>query len=214
MTCVAIIRVMPVQTDIRSMAPGLAVSLNGSQLLTISSEGFNILGVRVSGDRISPEFASLDISAGLYGEEDQKHLIWEPGRVVWPGDEIEVTLLESAITSEAGRTIEEVYSDDTDRHGPWPSMEQVQQGFEQRPILRERFTFMITQPSGQSIGARTFPNDHIFGFSVMWDWLHPAQARVCLHSNTLDGLAKRQGGSTHARFLLHFGQRVRFRVES
>lgn len=205
---------MPAQTDIRPMAPGLAVSLNGSQLLTISSEGLNILGVRVSGDRISPEFASLYISGGLYGEEDQKHLIWEPDRVVLPGDEIGVTLLECATTSEPGKTIEELYSDDKDRHGPWPSVEQVQESLAQRPILREQFTFMITPPSEQSLCARTLPNDHSFGFSVMWNWLHPDRARVSLSSNTLDGLAKRQGGSTYAGFLLRVGQRVLFRVEN
>ena len=58
------------------MAPGLAISLNGTELVTISSDGFNILSVRVFGDRISPEFANLDVSGGLYGEEEeQKHRI-------------------------------------------------------------------------------------------------------------------------------------------
>lgn len=204
---------MPAQTDIRLMAKGLAVSLNGSQLLTISSEGLNILGVRVFGDRISPQF-DLDISGGLYGEEDQKHLIWAPDRVVCPGDEIGVTLLERATTSEPGATIEELYSDDKDQQGPWPSVEQVLQSLAQRPILRERFTFVITPPSEQSIRATTLPNDHSFGFSVTWDWLHPDQARVSLWSNTLDGLAKRQGGSTHASFVLRVGQRVQFRIEN
>jgi len=205
---------MPVQTDFRAMAPGLAVSLNGIQLLTLSSDGLNILNVGVSGDRISPEFANLNISGGLYGEEDEKHLIWAADRVVCPGDEIGVTLLECATTSEPGATIEELYSDDKDRQGPWPSVERVLEGLAQRPHLRERFAFVITAPSEQSIRATTLPNDHSFNFSVMWNWLNPDQARVSLRSNTLDGIAKRQGGSTHAKFVLRVGQRVQFRVES
>jgi hypothetical protein len=47
------------------MAPGLTITLNGTELVTVSSEGLNILNVRVHGDRIGPEFANLDVSGGL-----------------------------------------------------------------------------------------------------------------------------------------------------
>ncbi len=124
------------------MAPGLAISLNGTELVTISSDGLNILSVRVFGDRITPEFANLDVSGGLYGGEgDQKHLIWEPDRVISPCDEIAVTLLENATTSRSGKTIEELYPEDKEPHGPWQPIEQVFQDLAQRPIVRERFTF-------------------------------------------------------------------------
>ena len=197
------------------MTPGLAISLNGSELVTISSAGFNILSVRVSGDRISQEFANLDVSGGMYGEEeDQNHLIWEPDRVISAGDEITVTLLENATTSRPGKTIEELYPEDKEPHGPWQPIEQVFQDLAQRPIVRERFTFTIELPSSQSIRAETLPNDHSFGFSVTWVWLHPERARVSLSSNTLEGIAKREEGSTHAEFRLQYGQRVQFRVDS
>jgi len=197
------------------MTPGLAISLNGSELVTISSAGFNILSVRVSGDRISQEFANLDVSGGMYGEEeDQNHLIWEPDRVISAGDEITVTLLENATTSRPGKTIEELYPEDKEPHGPWQPIEQVFQDLAQRPIVRERFTFTVELPSSQSIRAETLPNDHSFGFSVTWVWLHPERARVSLSSNTLEGIAKREEGSTHAEFRLQYGQRVQFRVDS
>ncbi|MBX3678494.1 MAG: hypothetical protein KF853_15880 [Rhodocyclaceae bacterium] len=196
------------------MAPGLAISLNGKELVTISSDGFNILGVRVFGDRISPEFANLDISGGLYGEgEDQKHQIWEPDRVISPGDEIAVTLLEDSTTSSPGRTIDELYPEGKEPHGPWQPIEQVFHDLAQRPLVRERFAFIVTPPSGPSIHAQTLPDDHSFGFSITWVWLHPEQARVSLSSNTLEGIAKREGGSTHAEFRLQYGQRVKFRVD-
>ena len=196
------------------MTPGLAISLNGSELVTISSDGFNILSERVFGDRISPEFAYLDVSGGMYGEEeDQKHLIWEPDRVISAGDEIAVTLLENATTSRPGKTIEELYPEDKEPHGPWQPIEQVFQDLAQRPIVRERFTFTVTPTPSQSICAETLPNDHSFGFSVTWVWLHPERARVSLSSNTLEGIAKRERGSTHAEFRLQYGQRVQFRVD-
>lgn len=196
------------------MAQGLAISLNGTELVTISSDGLNILSVRVFGDRIAPEFANLDVSGGLYGEEeDQKHLIWEPDRVISAGDEIAVTLLENVTTSRPGKTIEELYPDDKEPHEPWQPIEQVFQDLAQRPIVRERFNFTVTPPSDQSIHAATLPNEHSFGFSVTWVWLHPERARVFLSSNTLEGIAKREGGSTHAEFRLQYGQRVQFHVD-
>lgn len=196
------------------MAPGLAITLNGAELVTISSEGLNILSVRVFGDRITPEFANLDVSGGLYGEEkDQKHLIWEPDRVISPGDEIAVTLLKNTTTSRPGKTIEELYPEEIESHGPCQPIEQVFQDLARRPIVRERFTFIVTPPSGQSIRAETLPNDHSFGFSVTWVWLHPERARVSLSSNTLEGIAKREGGSNHAELRLQYGQRVQFRVD-
>lgn len=176
------------------MPPGLALSLNGTELVTISSGGLNILSVSVFGDRVAPDFASLDVSGGLYGEEkDHKHLIWEPDRIISPGDEIAVTLLGNATTSCPGRTIAELYPEGQP-HGPWQPVEQVFQELAKRPIVRERFTFAITPPSGQSIHAETLPSDHSFGFSVTWVWLDPERARVSLWSNTLEGIAKRQGG--------------------
>ena len=196
------------------MAPGLAISLNGTELVTVSSDGLNILSVRVAGDRITPEFATLDVTGGLYGEEeDQKHLIWEPDRVISPGDEIAVTLLENATTSRPGKTIEELYPEDREPDGPWQPIEQVFQDLAQRPVVREGFNFAVTPPSCRSIRAETLPNDHSFGFSVTWVWLHPERVRVSLSSNTLDGIAKREGGSTHAEFRLQYGQRVLFRVD-
>jgi hypothetical protein len=196
------------------MPPGLAISLNGTELVTISSDDLNILDVRVFGDRITPEFANLEISGGLYGdEENQKHLIWEPGRSISPGDEITVTLLENAWTSLPGKTIEELYLEDKQAHGPWRPIEQVFQYLAQRPIVRDRFTFTVTPSSSRSIHAETLSDDHSFSFSVTWVWLHPERARVSLSSNTLEGIAKREGGSTHAEFRLQYGQHVQFRVD-
>jgi hypothetical protein len=196
------------------MAPGLAVALNGTELVTVSAEGLNILNVRVHGDRISPDFANLEVSGGRYGEsEEQKHLIWESERVISPGDEIAVTLLENASTSAPGKTIDDLYPEDKEPHGPRQPVEAVFHDLAQQPTVREGFAFSITPPSGSRIRAETQPDDHSFGFSVTWVWLHPDRARVSLSSNTLVGIFKREGGSDHAEFRLHYGQRVNFRVD-
>lgn len=191
---------------------GLAVAVNGSRLVAVSTEGSNVIGVRVHGDVLGPEFAAIEVSGGLYGEGEAKHLIWLSDHQVSPGDEIEVSLLEAVETFPAGRTIEELFADEPEPMGPWQPLDEVFADLSRQPKVRERFSFRVEGPGG-SVSSTTSPNDHSFGFSVTWNWLHPERVRVSLSSNTLDGIAKRTGGTDHAEFFLHYGERVKLRVD-
>jgi len=194
--------------------PGLAVTLNGSKVAVVSSEGLNILSVRVHGDVVGPEFATLDVSGGLYGEgPNSTNFIWVADRPVAPGDEITVTLLENASTSHRGKTIDELYPEDEQPMGPWPSMELAFEQISNMPKVRSGFRFEVVPPSGDAIRSRTAANDHLFGFSILWNWKRPDRARVSLSSNNLEQIEKRAGGIDHAEFHLEYGQSVSFRVD-
>ena len=81
--------------------PGLTVALNGKELATVSAKGFNLLNVRVAGDRISDEFANLDVSGGLDGEGKQdQNLIGVDLIPLKPGDEVDVTFLDTLAQGE------------------------------------------------------------------------------------------------------------------
>ena len=195
--------------------PGLAISLNGNHVATVSTEGLNVVGVRIHGDVIGPEFATIDVSGGLYEEgREGKHFIWIEQRKIAAGDEVEVTLLESAVTSPPGRTIEELYPENERPTGPAQSVEQVYLDLLKRPRIRESFIFQVVPPTGEPISARTSQGDHSFGFSVMWDWLHPERVRVSLSSNSLENIVKRTGGTDHANFFLQYGEGVKLRVDA
>jgi hypothetical protein len=195
--------------------PGLAVSLNGTNLATVSTEGLNVVGVRVHGDVVGPEFAAVDLSGGLYGgEKESKHLIWIDQREIAAGDEIEVSLLEHADTSLPGKTIDELYSGDDSPMGPWQPLEEGMADLLKQPRVRERFTFVVIPPAGAAITASTQATDHSFGFSVLWNWMHPERVRVSLSSNSLQNIVKRTGGVDHANFLLQFGESVKLRVDA
>jgi len=195
--------------------PGLSISLNGQHLVTIATEGLNVVSVQVHGDCIGPEFASIEASGGLYGEEkDNKHLIWVNEHQIAQGDEVDVTFLEEAETSHSGKTIEELYPDSDSQMGPWQSLEEIFRDLAQKPKVREQFAFQVVPPSGAVIHSCTEPNDHSFGFSVLWDWMHPDIVRVSLTSNSLEGIEKRQEGFEHARFRLQIGQSVKLRVSA
>ena len=192
--------------------PGLTVALNGERLAAVSTEGSNVLSVRVQGDVVGPEFASLDVSGGLYGQGESKHLTWVHERELSPGDEVEVGLLEAVETSHPGKTLEELFPNEPEPVGPWQPLEEVFEELSREPKVRERFSFSIEGPEGV-LTAATGPQDHSFGFSVLWNWLHPERVRVSLHSNTLEGVANRKGGTDHAEFVLHYGQHVKLRVD-
>ncbi len=189
--------------------------LNGLELATVSSDGLSLLSLRVHGDRISPEFASIEISGGLYGDEvEHKHLIWESDRIIAPGDEVSVTFLETAISSRSGKTIDELYADEDEPQGPWQPIEQMFQNIAQRPKVRDRFSFLIHSSSSEPMSFETLPDDHSFGFSATWIWMHPERLRISLNSNTLENIAKREGGTDHASFRMQYGDQVKFRVDS
>jgi hypothetical protein len=197
------------------MAPGLKVALNGAEIVTISADGLNMLAVRVHGNRLNPEFAVLDVSGGLYGEEQEtKHLLWEAERELSPGDEVAVTLLEQAATSRSGKTIDELFPEAERPQGPPESLDQLLDRLAKEPTVREGFAFTVTTPLGDDIRARTRPEDDSFGFSVLWVWLHPECAGMSLGSNTLKEVAKRESGPTHAKFDLSYGETVKLRVNA
>lgn len=195
--------------------PGLAVLHNGQHLVTISTEGLNVVDVQVSGDRIGPEFASIRAMGGHYGEQkDNKHLIWVDEHQIAQGDEVDVTFLEEATTSHPGKTIEELYPDDDNQMGPQQSIEEIFQELARKPNVREGFTFRMALPSGEVINGCTEPNDHSFHFHVLWDWTRADTAGVSLTSNSLESIEKRQQGAIHSRFRLRFGQSVKLRVSA
>lgn len=194
--------------------PGLAVTVNGREVVTVSTEGYNLLSVRAAGDLISDEFASLDVSGGLYGEgEKSQHLTWVNLIPLNPGDEIGVTFLREAKTSRPGRTLDELFPESEQPMGPWEPLEKMFEDLAKEPLVRERFEFVLTPPDGEPIRATTLPGDHSFGFSVSWAWTSPELARVSLSSASLEQIAKRVNGADHAQFKLQLGQGLRLRVD-
>jgi hypothetical protein len=196
-----------------AVTPGFLTTLNGVDVVTVSSNGLNVLNLRVYGDRVSPEFASLEINGGQYGEDaENKHLIWESDQHFVPGDEIAVTFLENAFTSRAGRTIEKLFPDEQEPQGPRQPIEQIFQRIAQRPKVRDGFSFLLSAPAASPMNFETSPEDHNFGFSISWEWTRPELLRASLSSNSLGGIAKREGGTDYASFRLRFGEQVILRV--
>jgi hypothetical protein len=196
------------------MAPGLSVRVNGEHLVTVAADGLDMVDVHVHGDVISEEFASLYISGGYHGDDaEHTYLIWED-RLLEPGAEVEIELLERATTSRPGKTIDELHPEDELPQGPWPTSEMIFEQLAIRPKTRERFEFELEAPDNPKISAVTSAGDHSFGFSVSWTAFHPERARVSLSSTTLENIKSRTNGTYHAEFRIGFNQDVRIRVDA
>jgi hypothetical protein len=195
--------------------PGFSISLNGRNVAVVSTQGLNLLSVRIHGDVVGPEFAALDVSGGNYGEgQENVSLTWVAEQALHPGDQVSITLLDAATSSHAGKTIDELYPEDEQPMGPWPSMELAFQQLATMPKVRTGFRFEVVSSQGDAIRSQTAPNDHLFAFSVLWNWLHPERARVSLSSNSLEQVEKREGGHDHTEFMLQCGQSVSLRVNA
>ena len=196
------------------MPSGFQVTLNGHELVTVSTEGLNLVDIRVSGIRSMPEFAQLDVTGGCHGEGiEDKYLLWEADRLVQPGGEICVTLVENALTSRPGKTIEETYADEEEQMGPHRSTEQMFELRAQEPLLRDGYVLSVQPRTGETITARTLPEEWTFSYSVRWVWLHPERATVTLSSTSLESIAKREVGRSHARFHIGYNESVLFWAE-
>ena len=181
------------------MAPGLAVDLDGENLVTVATDGLDLVDIQVHGDVISEEVASLYISGGSHPDgAESSYLIWVDNRPLRPGSVVAVTFLESAMSSRAGKTIDELFPEKEPPTGSWQPSEVMFDELAKRPKVHERFKFEVVPPAAQPIHAVTELGDHSFAFSVLWNSFHPERARVSLSSTTLENIRTRSNGTYHA----------------
>lgn len=196
------------------MAPALSVKVNGEHLVTVAADGLDMIDVQVHGDVIDDYFASLHVSGGYHGDNSEHtYLIWAE-RQLEPGAEIEVAFLESAVSSQPGKTIDELYPEDEVPRGPLPTSEMIFEQLTARPKIRERFHFDLELPGSPKISAMTSAEDHSFAFSVSWTAFHPERARVSLHSTTLANIRSNTNGTYHAESRIGVNQGVKVRVDA
>ena len=192
--------------------PALAVSLNGQPVVTVSTDGLDLLDVRIAGDRLGPELASLSVSGGLYPEgKPSTYLIWQDDISLEAGDRVSVTFLREGQTSREGQTIEQLYPD-----GPpkptrqFESPEHMLRELMQMPKQHQALSFRVTEPDGTETEGATTDEEHGFGFSVSWTSFRPDTSRVALHTYTVQSLLDKTNGTYHTNCRLQHGQGVVF----
>lgn len=194
--------------------PALNVSVDGATIATVCTAGYDVLNVRAGGTRVDDDLATLDVSGGSYPEDGQStYLTWICDLPLQPGQVVEVIFLETGSTSHRGKTIEELFPGETPTEPTdfKPTAEMFAE-LRNRPKLHEKYAFQLVSSIGTVFAGETTPDEHGFGFSVVWNSFHPERARVSLHSYTLDGLESHGPMNSHVEERMQYGDSVRFEL--
>lgn len=194
--------------------PALSVSIDGVAIATASADGYDVMSVRAGGTRIDDDLATLDLSGGSYPEDrESSYLTWISDLTLRPGQVVTVSFLESAASSHEGKTIEELFPDEPPT--PQTDLKPTNEIFNElraKPKLREKYSFRLVSSSGTSFIGETKPDEHGFGFTVLWNSSYPQRARVSLHSYTLDDLEVRGPMNNYFEERIHYGDSVQFEL--
>lgn len=194
--------------------PALTVSIDGITLATVSTDGYDVMSVRVGGTRIDENLATLDLSGGSYPESGEStYLTWISDVPLQAGQVVTVTFLDAALTSHAGKTIEELFPDEPpSKQTDFRPTADMFAELRAMPTLRDRFSFSLVSSSGTNFAGETTTDEHGFGFTVLWNSLNPDRARASLHSYTLSNLEARGPMNNHSEEKLHYGDWVQFEL--
>ena len=151
----------------------------------------------------------------MYSEEnEQSHLIWINSVLLRRGDQVQVVFSEDGENSHRGNTIEELYPDDCSVNGSDPKpVDQIYEELRQRSPVRDCFNFEVRLPSGEARRFASLPDEHGFGFHVLWHSDRPDRARASLHTYTIDYLERNEPGNDHVSEYLKTGDAVAVKID-
>lgn len=194
--------------------PALSVSIDGNPVATVCTDGYDVLSVRASGTRIDEDLANLEVAGGSYPEEGEStYLTWVSALPLKPGQLLTVSFFENAASSHPGKTIEELFPDEKPSEvTDFKPTAEIFNDLRNMPILRDKFSFRFRSSLGTSFSGETTPEEHGFGFRVLWNSWHPERASVSLHSYTLDGLESRGPMNNHVKEHIQYGGAVHFEL--
>jgi hypothetical protein len=199
-----------------TLHPGLVVRINNEVVAAVSSENFNILSVRIHGDVLSPEVATLDVTGGYYGEpEETRHLIWVNDRELSELDEVEVQFKGIAACSHVGKTIKEIHPEEIapSDDGPLDIME-LARSLQEEPRLRNGFDLHVGVSGADPQVFSMRDPDYSFFVSIMWVWQSIDSAKLSVSRTTLQNIAEQKSGADYLRQRLMDGQSIHLRVVS
>ena len=197
-----------------SLHPGLVVRINHEVVAAVSSAERNILTIRIHGDVLSPEVASLNVAGGYYGDPGEtRHLIWVDDRALLASEEIEIQFQDLAEDSHAGKTIDDLYPEaSAPMDGDPPDMAELAEQLQDLPRSWDGFDLHVRVAEAEPQVFRVDEPNHSFGVYVMWDWKSQDVARLTISSTSLEEMAERKAGTRHLRERMGPGQSVRLRI--
>jgi hypothetical protein len=191
--------------------PFLSVSVDGVPVAAVGTDGRTAVSIRVGGTRVDEDYADLSVSGGIYGRESgTEHRIWVSCKPLGVGQVVEVGFLENGADSGVGQTIEELFPGAPVPKGPTAQANaEMFAEIRSATVLRDGYSLEYSSSEGIVTGIRTNPEEHGFGFSVLWTDHRPERVSVSLHSYSIDSVESRGPGRYHVRDKILVGETVR-----
>ena len=191
--------------------PALSLSIDGITIATVNTDKLNVLDVNVHGTLVN-EYANLHFAGGFHPEKGEPtYLTWINELPLEIGQIVAVSFLDHALTSQKGKTIEELYPDEdltnTENFKPFP---EVVKEIRVMKKQREMFSFKTVSSQGNVLIGQTSPEEHGFGFSALWNAWQPEHVSVSLHTYTLENLESRTSLNYLTKEKISLGSEVQF----
>lgn len=194
--------------------PAFLVSVDGITLASVSADGYDVISLHVGGTRVDADPACLNLSGSRFpGAGDSTYLTWISQVSLREGQVLRVSFAETAVTSHAGKTIDELFPDEPTSTQPnFKAPGEIIAELRATPLRRQDLSFRVLCSAGSSFEGTTATDEHGFGFTVLWDSERPDRARTSLHSYTLTDLETRGPLNYHIEAPLHYGDWVEFEL--
>jgi hypothetical protein len=190
--------------------PFLNVSVDGIPIATVGTAGRGVVSVHVGGTRVDDDYADLSVSGGVYEDDKTDHRIWVDHKRLSAGQVLEVAFSETGTDSGPGQTIQEIDPNHSSVEVP-TDQDKAEMFAELRnaPMMRSGYTVECSSNAGTTTVCQTLPDEHGFGFSVLWNSHRPESASISVRSYTITSLENDGSMRYHCRERLRLGETVR-----
>jgi hypothetical protein len=171
------------------------------------------MSASVGGTKIDDEFAHLEVSGSNHPDgEPSTYLVWVNELPLHPGQVVTVELVDNAVASHQGKTIDELFPEESEAPAPEKTVAEVVQDLRLRPQLRTRQAFRLESSNGTRFEGEGPLSAHGFGFTALWNWTRPERMSASLHTYTLYGLVDRAPVDDLVREYISVGGWVRLEL--
>jgi hypothetical protein len=192
----------------------LRVTVDRVDAAVIDTSGREVISIRVGGTKIDDDYADLGVTGGTYGQEGPTdHRIWIDQMALKVGQVVGVEFVEHGIQTGTGKTMIELYPAHSEAGTPRP-LDRAGLAAELREMapVRPGYEIRFVRSDGSAATLFTTPDEHGFGFSVLWNSLSPDRVSVSLHSYTLDSIVSEAPGRSTVREKMALGEAVRLEL--
>lgn len=193
--------------------PSVLIEVDGNLIANVDLSGMQVVDVAVHGGLNGEEKATLSAMGGNYEDGGCGQLIWINERPIAPGEVVCIKFREDCASPDHGKAIDEQYPD-----GPsstafdFAMNDEMVAELRNRPRLHDGFIIQAETSSGARAMASSDDLNTQFRFGLLWDWLHPEQARLSLRTYSFENIISRSEGAKHLEARLAWGDSTTFSV--